>query len=98
MGMTNPAPSSPTPCHSLMGHNAGVQKITSRRSRCESRRSSPPARCRGSTPQVRADRDRWVGVLAKLLVDEFDVLLEPLANCVFHLAFLTAPPRSLVER
>ena len=43
--------------------------------------------------RVRADRDRWVGVLAKLLVDEFDVLLEPLANCVFHLAFLTAPLR-----
>ena len=43
--------------------------------------------------RVHAERDRWVGVLAKLLVDKFDVLLEPLANCVFHLAFLTAPLR-----
>ena len=46
--------------------------------------------------RVHADGDRWVGVLVKLFVDEFDVLLEPLANCVFHLAFPIPTPRSLV--
>ena len=44
--------------------------------------------------RVHADRNSRVGILVKILVNQLNVLLEPLANCV--LALLISTPRSIV--